>query len=111
MPPTIHLVRHAEGYHVCRIRLWTLNIALTEDLQNAEEWGEKIHDPFLTDKGKGQCEELCNRFPHHDEVGLRPSPEHSGRGHAIDVFVRSTSSLPALSNAPFKPAKLYLLPP
>ncbi|EGP86592.1 unnamed protein product [Zymoseptoria tritici ST99CH_1A5] len=52
MAPIIHLVRHAEGYH------------------NACDWGEKIHDPFLTDKGKGQCEELCRKFTQHDEIDL-----------------------------------------
>ena len=50
MAPIIHLVRHAEGHH------------------NVEENGEKIHDPFLTDKGKQQCQQLCDEFPHQKEV-------------------------------------------
>ena len=50
MPPMLHLVRHAEGYH------------------NACWHGEGIHDPFLTEKGQQQCEELCSKFPFHDQV-------------------------------------------
>lgn len=50
MAPTIYIVRHAEGYH------------------NSSYLGENIRDPFLTDKGKGQCEELCKNFPHHDKI-------------------------------------------
>ncbi|GAB7343018.1 hypothetical protein MBLNU457_g1108t1 [Dothideomycetes sp. NU457] len=52
MAPTLHMVRHAEGYH------------------NSAHMGENIKDPFLTDKGKGQCEELCKNFPHHDKIEL-----------------------------------------
>lgn len=50
MAPIIHLVRHAEGHH------------------NVEENGEKIRDPFLTEKGKQQCQQLCDELPHHDQV-------------------------------------------
>lgn len=50
MPPIVHLVRHAEGYH------------------NAAKFGDGIHDPFLTEKGESQCRELCSQFPHHDKV-------------------------------------------
>lgn len=52
MPPTIHLVRHAEGYH------------------NVAKNGDDIHDPFLTDEGIQQAQHLCDTFPHHDEIDL-----------------------------------------
>ncbi|KAK5173200.1 uncharacterized protein LTR77_003322 [Saxophila tyrrhenica] len=52
MPPTIHIVRHAQGYH------------------NVGKYGEGIHDPFLTEEGKGQAQELCSKFPHHDSIDL-----------------------------------------
>lgn len=52
MPPTLHLVRHAEGYH------------------NVAYHGESIHDPFLTDHGVEQCKELRDTFPYHDLVDL-----------------------------------------
>ncbi|TKA25572.1 hypothetical protein B0A50_05433 [Salinomyces thailandicus] len=52
MPPTLHLVRHAEGPH------------------NTAWHGEGIKDPFLTDHGREQCEELCSQFPHHDKIEL-----------------------------------------
>ncbi|KAI5247626.1 phosphoglycerate mutase-like protein [Aureobasidium subglaciale] len=52
MPPTLHLVRHAEGFHNC-------------------SWhGESIHDPLLTEKGEAQCAELCKNFPYHDKIDL-----------------------------------------
>lgn len=52
MPPTIHLVRHAQGHH------------------NVAKGGEAIHDPFLTDEGIQQAVELCQKFPHHDDIDL-----------------------------------------
>lgn len=52
MAPTLHLVRHAEGFH---------NVA----------WqGEGICDPLLTEKGEEQCAELCKNFPYHDKIDL-----------------------------------------
>ncbi|KAK7429124.1 hypothetical protein QQZ08_004339 [Neonectria magnoliae] len=50
MPVTIHLVRHAQGYH------------------NLSRENESLHDPVLTEHGKQQCEELRARFPHHSQV-------------------------------------------
>lgn len=50
MAPTLHLVRHAEGFH------------------NLCEANHKIRDPLLTDKGKGQCAKLANDFPYHAAV-------------------------------------------
>lgn len=52
MAPTIHLVRHAQGHH------------------NVAKGGEAIHDPFLTDEGIQQAKELCQNFPHHDDIDL-----------------------------------------
>lgn len=52
MPPIIHLVRHAEGHH------------------NVAKNGESIHDPFLTDEGIQQAQQLCKEFPHHDSIDL-----------------------------------------
>ncbi|EMC99568.1 hypothetical protein BAUCODRAFT_29941 [Baudoinia panamericana UAMH 10762] len=50
MPPTLHLVRHAQGYH-------NLNIA-----------NHRLHDPQLTPYGEQQCEELHKSFPHHAAI-------------------------------------------
>lgn len=50
--PTLHLVRHAEGYH---------NLAA----QNAG-----IHDPLLTETGEEQARSLQTLFPHHDSIDL-----------------------------------------
>lgn len=55
MPATIHLVRHAQGYH---------NLP-------QEEGGPDPHmlpDPELTELGKQQCADLCASFPHHDKI-------------------------------------------
>ncbi|KAI5358953.1 putative histidine phosphatase superfamily, clade-1 [Septoria linicola] len=52
MPPTLHLVRHAEGFH------------------NSAKNGESIHDPFLTEKGEQQARELCSQFQYHDDIDL-----------------------------------------
>ncbi|KAH8819806.1 phosphoglycerate mutase family protein [Xylogone sp. PMI_703] len=50
MPPTIHLVRHAQGYH------------------NISPDGAKMHDPDLTPLGQQQCAELRAAFPYHDDI-------------------------------------------
>lgn len=50
MAPTIHLVRHAQGYH-------NLNVE-----------NEKIRDPDLTPLGEQQCRDLRAAFPHHDKL-------------------------------------------
>lgn len=50
MPPTIHLVRHAQGYH------------------NLSVENESIHDPDLTPLGEAQCADLRAAFPHHAAV-------------------------------------------
>ncbi|KKK12296.1 hypothetical protein ARAM_001380 [Aspergillus rambellii] len=52
MPPIIHCVRHAQGFH----NLCTAN--------------HTIPDPLLTDLGNEQCRKLYNTFPRHDQVDL-----------------------------------------
>lgn len=50
MTITLHLVRHAQGFH----NLTVIN--------------QQIPDPYLTPFGKEQCATLCSQFPHHDRV-------------------------------------------
>ncbi|ROV90190.1 hypothetical protein VSDG_08805 [Cytospora chrysosperma] len=50
MAITIHLVRHAQGFH------------------NLTEINQQIPDPYLTPLGKEQCATLCSRFMHHDRI-------------------------------------------
>lgn len=52
MPPTLHLVRHAQGFH----NLCVANHAM--------------YDPQLTPFGKQQCAHLQKVFPYHDQVDL-----------------------------------------
>src|SRR5438094_7162273 len=49
MPPTIHLVRHAQALHNA-----------TKDYS--------IHDPELTQLGLRQCSKLASRFPHFGKI-------------------------------------------
>lgn len=48
--PTIHLVRHAQGFH------------------NLNYENQQIPDPYLTPLGHEQCAELCASFPYHDRI-------------------------------------------
>ena len=50
MPPIIHCVRHAQGFH---------NISVTN---------HTIHDPMLTQLGEEQCKALAKNFPFMDRV-------------------------------------------
>jgi len=50
MPPIIHCVRHAQGYHNLKVANHTLR------------------DPLLTDLGIAQCRDLATRFPYHSNV-------------------------------------------
>lgn len=52
MPPTIHCVRHAQGFH-------NLSIA-----------NHALHDPRLTPLGEEQCRHLQADFPYHKDVDL-----------------------------------------
>ncbi|KID92966.1 phosphoglycerate mutase family protein [Metarhizium guizhouense ARSEF 977] len=57
MPPTIHLVRHAQGFH------------------NLSVENESLRDPDLTALGEQQCADLRSAFPSHARLtGLVASP-------------------------------------
>lgn len=57
MPPTIHLVRHAQGHH------------------NVSAANESMRDPDVTPLGREQCARLRASFPHHARLrGLASSP-------------------------------------
>ncbi|GAB7354451.1 hypothetical protein MBLNU459_g4937t1 [Dothideomycetes sp. NU459] len=51
MPPTIFVVRHAQGYHNIKRR-------------------HHLRDPHITGLGHEQCIQLRNSFPHHDEIDI-----------------------------------------
>jgi broad specificity phosphatase PhoE len=50
MAPTIHLVRHAQGFH---------NLSIEN---------EQLQDPDLTPLGEEQCAALRKEFPYHDKL-------------------------------------------
>lgn len=50
MTITVHLVRHAQGFH------------------NLTAINQQIPDPYLTPTGKEQCTALRAEFPHHDRL-------------------------------------------
>lgn len=52
MPPTLHLVRHAQGFH---------NISVAN---------HSIHDPLLTPEGIEQCRTLAKEFPYKADIDL-----------------------------------------
>lgn len=52
MPPRVHLVRHAQGFH-------NLSIA-----------NHSMHDPLLTSTGFEQCRKLAKEFPYTEDVDL-----------------------------------------
>jgi len=52
MPPTIHLIRHAQGYH------------------NLNNENHKMHDPLLTPHGEQQCRDLASSFPYTKSLDL-----------------------------------------
>jgi len=52
MPPRIHCVRHAQGFH-------NLNVA-----------NHSMHDPLLTQLGEEQCRTLSKNFPYNCDVDL-----------------------------------------
>ncbi|KAL8833236.1 MAG: hypothetical protein Q9170_004400 [Blastenia crenularia] len=59
MAPTMHLVRHAQGYH------------------NLNRNNKVIPDPLLTPVGEQQCLQLRDSFPYHSEIDLLvTSPMH-----------------------------------
>ncbi|KKZ66916.1 hypothetical protein EMCG_07412 [[Emmonsia] crescens] len=52
MPPVIHCVRHAQGYH------------------NLSHANHILPDPLLTPHGESQCRGLNAEFPHHSQIDL-----------------------------------------
>lgn len=71
MAPTIHLVRHAQGWH------------------NVNVENETMHDPELTPTGVQQCRDLRAQFPHHDKLTkLIASPMTRTLNTAIHSFGR-----------------------
>ncbi|KAJ5677265.1 phosphoglycerate mutase-like protein [Penicillium maclennaniae] len=70
MPPKIHLVRHAQGYH---------NLGIEH---------MNIHDPLLTDHGKKQCHELGRNFPNLSSIDLLvASPMRRAMYTALEAFL------------------------
>lgn len=53
MAPTLHCVRHAQGFH---------------NLDPRNE--QTLLDPDLTARGRDQCKRLAAAFPYHDEIEL-----------------------------------------
>ena len=51
MPPTLHLVRHAQGYH---------------NLDPHNE--DTLFNPPLTKRGRDQCQRLAATFPYHADI-------------------------------------------
>nr|AWW17223.1 hypothetical protein [Hormonema carpetanum] len=51
MPPTIFVIRHAQGEHNVKRR-------------------HHLRDPHLTELGREQCRQLRSTFPHHDEISI-----------------------------------------
>ncbi|TFA99775.1 hypothetical protein CCMA1212_008380 [Trichoderma ghanense] len=98
MPPTIHLVRHAQGYH------------------NLSPENEKLPDPDLTPLGIQQCASLRSSFPHHAHLralvasGMRrtlytclhafapSSDDDNNQAHLLPVIALDT--LQEVSDAP-----------
>ncbi|OAA70605.1 candidapepsin-4 precursor [Cordyceps fumosorosea ARSEF 2679] len=69
MTATIHLVRHAQGYH------------------NLSKENELLHDPDLTPLGERQCDELRASFPHHTEItAIVSSPMRRALSTSILAF-------------------------
>ncbi|KAI5249363.1 hypothetical protein E4T43_00939 [Aureobasidium subglaciale] len=84
MPPIIHCVRHAEGFH-------NLNVA-----------AHALHDPLLTSKGEEQCKSLQSTFPSMDHVdAVIASPMKR------TIWTALLSFAPAIKS---KQLKVYALP-
>ncbi|KAM3463622.1 hypothetical protein MY5147_007267 [Beauveria neobassiana] len=92
MAPTIHLVRHAQGFH------------------NLSVENETMHDPDLTPLGEQQCLDLRSEFPHHALVAhLVASPMRRtlwtcirafGDGPAAPYPIIALDTLQELSDMP-----------
>ncbi|KAI9900681.1 hypothetical protein N3K66_004943 [Trichothecium roseum] len=82
MPPTIHLVRHAQGHH------------------NVSVANEAMRDPDVTELGREQCARLRASFPHHARLsGLASSPLRRTVQTCLEAFgPLSPSTTPTSSN-------------
>ncbi|KAJ5523341.1 phosphoglycerate mutase-like protein [Penicillium frequentans] len=79
MAPTLHLVRHAQGYH---------NLG-------PENWN--LLDPELTDKGKQQCHELRRQILFSDSVDLVvASPMRRAIHTGLEAFSQTFEAKPWL---------------
>ena len=75
MAPTVHLVRHAQGYH------------------NLCKENESLPDPSLTPFGEEQCQHLSTAFPYHSQVTkLVASPMRRAIHTCIQVFGQHQAS-------------------
>lgn len=79
MPPTVIIVRHAQGYH---------NVG--------NQW--RLYDAVLTPVGKQQCDHLSKTFPFHDKVDLMVS---SPLRRTIQTAVLSFGPVLARKEVPF----------
>ncbi|KAG6009857.1 hypothetical protein E4U21_000959 [Claviceps maximensis] len=81
--PTVHLIRHAQGYH------------------NVSVANESLADPDLTPSGECQCSDLRAKFPFHDKLAkLVSSPmrrtihtcnlSFGGPGHLYPIILLDT---------------------
>lgn len=68
MPPTIFVVRHAQGYHNIKVGSYPLesSYGVADSLQRRHH----LRDPHITDLGHEQCIQLRDKFPHHDEIDI-----------------------------------------
>lgn len=97
MAPLLHCIRHAQGYH---------------NLSKGDVDTDQIHDPDLTDRGRGQCERLRDNFPFQEHVdcimaspirrtiqtaliGLAPAIERRGLKVLLTPRAQETSSKPS----------------
>lgn len=81
MPPTIHCIRHAQGYH------------------NLSTANQSIHDPSLTPLGIQQCHTLTSTFPHTSSIDLLvASPLRRTLYTALYSFPsKATSGIPLIA--------------
>lgn len=74
MPTTVHIVRHAQGFH---------------NLSNANQL---LPDPELTPLGEQQCAQLCRSFDRHDKITRTAPSSHQHRTNLTPPTVDLISS-------------------
>jgi hypothetical protein len=67
MPPRIHLIRHAQGFHNLTVSVFPSS---RSDLSDSVQHDYSLRDALLTPKGKQQCHTLKEAFPHHKTVDI-----------------------------------------